>query len=226
MRMYHTLDEARSEIMRDLKEMGLPVRTKSYQNREVTDDSLATMEISPYMYTITGIQSIVPKPADVKWAAEEWKDRIVSTRQLINPGDTWKLRGDYWNQFFNENGQFDYTYGERIADQVNRCIDLLNRDPLSRRAVVVIWDREQEDCSNMTRRIPCSMYYHFMIRNGLLRVTYHQRSCDIMEHWQNDVYFARKMGEEVAYDVGVGLDRVIHVIGSLHAYNKDLEGVF
>ena len=234
MRFYQNLEEARSEITRDLKEMGIPVRTTSYQNRPVKDEGLATIEIQDYAYKIQDADSIMHKPDDREWAIHEWLERL--DKRAVNPGGAWKLRREYWEQFLNEDDRFDYTYGERIGYQMNYVIELLAKDPLSRRAIVQIWHPMKDVCENLRVRVPCSMYYHFMFRSGVLNVTYHQRSCDFLEHWQNDLYFARNM----ANYIGLGLIQkkasreifkahevtVTHFVGSLHAYNKDLEGVF
>lgn len=226
MRIYTTLEQARSELMRDLKEMGIPIATKSYQNKPVKGHDLETVELMHYNYMITQASSIVPRPEHAEWAEEEWLERIST--QTMNPGNAWMKRRDYWHQFLNRFGMFDYTYNTRMECQLDYAIDLLRKDPMSRRACISIWSN-YENFSDLDIRVPCSMYYHFMIRDKHMYVDYHQRSCDLIEHWRNDLYFAMRMGNHIAKSLGMhdpNKLRVIHRVGSLHAYNKDLEGVF
>lgn len=172
-----------------------------------------------------------------------------------NPGEAWKLRRDLWEQFlvkeeisFVGNGTheeydiFEYTYSERIMKpvyfrggvipKINAIIELLKSDPDTRKAVLNIYGTdnydEDEDSNHYDggRRIPCSMYYDFLIReNGkgekVLHICYHQRSSDFIIHFGNDVYLAWRLMEYVAKEVGVKPGYLYHTIDSLHAYKKD-----
>jgi thymidylate synthase len=173
-----------------------------------------------------------------------------------NPGEAWKLRRDLWEQFLvkeeisfvgNETHKeyheiFEYTYSERIMKpvyfngtvmpKIMAIIQLLKSDQDTRKAVLNIYGtdnyNEDEDSDHYegSRRIPCSMYYDFLIRhNGkgekVLHICYHQRSSDFVTHFGNDVYLAWRLMEYVAQEVGVKPGYLYHTIDSLHAYKKD-----
>lgn len=173
-----------------------------------------------------------------------------------NPGEAWKLRRDLWEQFLvkeeisfvgNETHKeyheiFEYTYSERIMKpvyfngtvmpKIMAIIQLLRSDQDTRKAVLNIYGtdnyNEDEDSDHYegSRRIPCSMYYDFLIRhNGkgekVLHICYHQRSSDFVTHFGNDVYLAWRLMEYVAQEVGVKPGYLYHTIDSLHAYKKD-----
>ena len=75
-------------------------------------------------------------------------------------------------------------------------------------------------------RIPCSMYYDFLIRwsakgEKQLNICYHQRSSDFCMHFGDDVYLAWKLMEHVAKEVGINPGYLYHTIDSLHSYKKD-----
>ena len=74
MRIYHDFKEARSEIKRDLKEMGIAVRTKSYQNLPVESEESATIELQEYTYQIIDPGSI--EPNDLEWCNKEFSERL------------------------------------------------------------------------------------------------------------------------------------------------------
>lgn len=173
-----------------------------------------------------------------------------------NPGEAWKLRRDLWEQFLvkeeisfvgNETHKeyheiFEYTYSERIMKpvyfngtvmpKIMAIIQLLKSDQDTRKAVLNIYGtdnyNEDEDSDHYegSRRIPCSMYYDFLIRqNGkgekVLHICYHQRSSDFVTHFGNDVYLAWRLMEYVAQEVGVKPGYLYHTIDSLHSYKKD-----
>ena len=173
-----------------------------------------------------------------------------------NPGEAWKLRRDLWEQFLvkeeisfvgNETHKeyheiFEYTYSERIMKpvyfngtvmpKIRAIIRLLKSDQDTRKAVLNIYgtdnynEDEDSDHYDGSRRIPCSMYYDFLIRqNGkgekVLHICYHQRSSDFVTHFGNDVYLAWRLMEYVAQEVGVKPGYLYHTIDSLHAYKKD-----
>lgn len=173
-----------------------------------------------------------------------------------NPGEAWKLRRDLWEQFLvkeeisfvgNETHKeyheiFEYTYSERIMKpvyfngtvmpKIRAIIRLLKSDQDTRKAVLNIYgtdnynEDEDSDHYDGSRRIPCSMYYDFLIRqNGkgekVLHICYHQRSSDFVTHFGNDVYLAWRLMEYVAKEVGVKPGYLYHTIDSLHSYKKD-----
>lgn len=173
-----------------------------------------------------------------------------------NPGEAWKLRRDLWEQFLvkeeisfvrNETHKeyheiFEYTYSERIMKpvyfngtvmpKIMAIIQLLKSDQDTRKAVLNIYgtdnynEDEDSDHYDGSRRIPCSMYYDFLIRqNGkgekVLHICYHQRSSDFAQHFGNDIYLAWRLMEYVAQEVGVKPGYLYHTIDSLHIYKKD-----
>lgn len=156
--------------------------------------------------------------------------------------------------------RFDYSYGERINQEVtykggiHKLIEAiaiqLAEDPDTRKAILPIYgtytryNHDEEghgspkdysferdiDFMDGAHRIPCSMYFDFLLRNGKLNICYHQRSSDFVQHFGNDVYLAwnlmlymvelinNYLGEE---DDVVSPGYLYHTIDSLHAYKKD-----
>ena len=142
-----------------------------------------------------------------------------------NPGKAWLIRKGYWSKFLDTRGEFDYTYQERYSQSLEGVIRLLQKDRYSRRAIINMWYPE-EALEHLYVRVPCSMYYHFMYRDDKLNVSYHQRSCDFSEHWANDIYLTSRLMGYIASGTGLEPGRLTHHLGSLHVYNKDIEGVF
>lgn len=232
MRIYSSSYELMSEMGRELNSYGQTVKPKTYQNKNIEgNEDFVTKEIICQQYCLTSLQDptwLFFYSRSREWADAEFQERI-DTSDIINPGKAWELRKDLWEQFL-VNGKFDYTYNERIIHVIKPLIRLLKDDNDTRKAVLPIFNGDMDgldtDWYDGSRRIPCSMYYDFLIRqNGkgekVLHICYHQRSSDFVTHFGNDVYLAWRLREYVAKEVGVKPGYLYHTIDSLHTYQKD-----
>ena len=77
-------------------------------------------------------------------------------------------------------------------------------------------------------RIPCSMYYQLLRRNGKLDLIYTMRSCDFLVHFPVDLLLALRLQSYVADQLGIGVGMFTYFTGSLHAYAKNMKerGIF
>lgn len=80
-----------------------------------------------------------------------------------------------------------YAYGD-----LNDVISHLHAHPLSRQAYLPIWFPEDTGVAHR-ERVPCTLGYHFIQREGYLHTTYYIRSCDIVRHFQDDIYLAVRL---------------------------------
>lgn len=231
MRIYSNTHDLMSEMGRELNSYGAIVRPKTYQNKVIEgNDDFVTKEIICQQYCLTGMPDsewLFAYTHCKDWADAEFKERISSGP--VNPGKAWELRKDLWEQFLVQ-GKFDYTYSERIYHVIKDLIELLKGDPGTRKAVLPIFNGDQESLDTLwydgSKRIPCSMYYDFLIRwnprgEKVLHICYHQRSSDFIQHFGNDVYLAWRLMEYIAKEVGILPGYLYHTIDSLHAYKKD-----
>lgn len=79
-----------------------------------------------------------------------------------------------------------------LADVVKQ----LRKDSTTRQAYLPIWFPEDTGATQ-GQRVPCSLGYHFMIRDNKLHVQYALRSCEVYRHFTNDVYMAVRLGQWV-----------------------------
>lgn len=234
MRIFSNAYELMSEIGRELNSYGSIVKPKTYQNKVIEGiDDFVTKELICKQYCLTSL----PDPRYLfiytntgAWANEEFQERI--DRRGLNPGEAWKLNKDMWEQFLvydnNGTGMFDYTYSERmnINGKLDGIIKLLKEDGDTRKAVLNIFTDQDTLYYDGSCRIPCSMYYDFLIRfneNGekQLNICYHQRSSDFVQHFGDDVYLAWRLMEYIAGETGLKPGYLYHTIDSLHSYKKD-----
>ncbi len=232
MRIYSSGYELFSEAFRDMHEMSQIVKPKSMQNKNIEgNDDYITKEIQHYMYTLTGLQdpaNLFLFEEDVArfWCNAEFKERVQP--QAGNPGEAWKIRESVWTRFLDPRGKFDYTYSDRLNYTLNldRIIRELAENPDTRQAWLPIFWPEDVCRMRSDKRIPCSLGYHFMVRDGQVNLTYIQRSADLVQHFGNDVMLAWMMMEHVTLSlmnmgIKIKLGYLTHHIFSLHTYKKD-----
>ena len=252
MRIFKTFEEAKGEIARDLKEMGIEVENERMQDKE---GSFPTLELINYGYTVTKPHTIQLNPIQ-PWTGREWEDRLNGIEGSPSPlGTAWSSRSDNhmnWEQYLEYDGnplpqgitldrmrqisphakndplRFAYAYGERLAlnDQVLRVIRELRKNGPSRQLYISVWDPGTDIERIGVRRVPCSLGYHLMLRSGALHMTYTMRSCDFVTHWQNDCWLALHLLDYIAKKTGNSVGSFCQFINSFHVYSKDVADVF
>ena len=110
----------------------------------------------------------------------------------------WFLRGDtniaylkehgvsIWDEWANEQGELGPVYGKQwrswatpdggSIDQIANAIELLKRDPDSRRNIINAWNVADLPTMALT---PCHALFQFYVANGKLSVQLYQRSADV-----------------------------------------------
>lgn len=223
MRIYRTCLEAINDIGREFKKCSSEVWTQTMQNKDISgDESYKTKEIQAFSFAILDTSDKDKMPQVTKdWAEAEFAERISG--KDINPGEAYLLRENVWREFLNGDDRFDYTYSERIGTQHQKAIHELLTRPETRQAIIQIHNREIDDKVMGKKRIPCSMFYQLMLRNGKLDLIYVMRSSDFATHFQNDIYLAIKMQEYVAKFTDYEPGKFIMFVSSLHCYKRDWE---
>ena len=236
MRIYQNAYELMSETGRNLWEMGNLVKPHSMQNKVVEgDENFHTKELICEQYCLTGMPDedylFTFDQRSKAWTKAELHERIMG--DFNNPGEAYKLRKDLWEPLLNSNGRFDYTYNERfhVGDlkglpNILKIVEELEKNPDSRQCVLPIFSLDDVQYIGGTRRIPCSMYYDFLIRENAsgekqLNICYHQRSSDFVTHFGNDVWLAWNTMVNIAGYLKVKPGYLYHTIDSLHSYKKD-----
>lgn len=228
MRVYGDFRAAKNEIARDLNELGVSVFA-GYQSKNIEDldrDKLTTKELENYGYVV-----VTPRDSDLEpvqpWADAEWSERLTGIRGYpVNPGKAWRLRQEVWGPLLEADGRFSYTYSQRLWPSVADVVFALSANGNSRQAYVSIWDTMVDSNRLGVRRVPCSLGYHFMLRNGALDMTYTMRSSDFATHFDNDCWLALQLQAYVAERLDQPIGSFTHFINSLHTYAANVAGVF
>lgn len=113
-------------------------------------------------------------------------------------------------------------YGPRIrnwngVDQLRYVVDTLKADPLSRQAVIAIWDPVVDTTPGKDKA--CNTFLQFQSRGGRLYLTVNVRSNDVMWGWSGiNAFEWSTLQEMVASLLGIGVGDLTFNIGSLHLY--------
>jgi thymidylate synthase len=126
------------------------------------------------------------------------------------------------SQFINEEtGRFDGSYGPRLIKQYKHVLDLLKKDPDSRRAIMTINNYHEDTHDSLD--IPCTMFLQFILRDNKLNLIVYMRSNDLLWGTPYDVSQFTFIQECFAGILGVELGYYRHIVGSLHIYERDLK---
>lgn len=238
MRIFSNLLEAYKEAERDLWEMGVEVTPLSMQDKKAQSaDEFKTKELQGYGFMvvpstskdwcIANRQSVLTLAnIPLSYCEQEVQDRVQEIP--LNPGNSFLLRPDIWQEFMHE-GKFSYTYSERMEGQVKSTLERLRIDPESRQGIIAIYNPSIDaPRRGGEMRIPCSMYYQLMIREGKIDLIYTMRSCDFLTHFAADIYMATRIMDYASGVLDKPIGKFVFFTGSLHAYHKDMaiRGIF
>lgn len=178
-----------------------------------------------------GGEPLNPPPSHVNWPWAHANAKHQDTAEQFS--HTYPER--FWPKMANVGGKC--ADSERIVavpivgiryelgDLVD-LVELLKKNPLTRQAYLPVWFPEDLTAARMGHRVPCSLGYHFMIRDSGLSCRYYIRSVDFVRHFQDDVYLAGRLMQWVASQLHIEnlyLDALYMSIGSLHLMEGDLK---
>ena len=154
----------------------------------------------------------------------------------------WFLRGDtqldylhqhgvtIWDEWADENGDLGPIYGKqwrgwetadgRRIDQLADAVELLRRDPDSRRIVVSAWNVGELE---RMRLLPCHALFQFHVANGELSCQLYQRSADLFLGVPFNIASYALLTHLIAQQVDLGPGEFIWTGGDCHLYLNHLE---
>ena len=118
------------------------------------------------------------------------------------------------------------AYGPRIfrwrdINQVENVVQLLQRKPTTRQAVIQIFDAEDINSDNV--KPPCTCSIQLSLRGQQLDAMATMRSNDVLLGLPHDVFAFTMFQELVARKLGAQLGVYKHSVGSLHLYDEDID---
>lgn len=114
-------------------------------------------------------------------------------------------------------GNWEYTYHQRMENQIPWVVEELRRNPDSRRAVVSI--RSEEDMH--TGSPACLQNIHYLIREGKLHCKVLFRSNDATKAAFMNAFALIMLQKRIAETLGVQMGTYTHRANSFHVYERD-----
>ena len=132
--------------------------------------------------------------------------------------------GSMWEKLSDDGITNNSAYGYLMKrafgfDQIEKVIELLKKDPDSRRAVINLNTPNAKVIE--TKDEPCTISLQFMIRSERLNCTAVMRSNDIYLGFPYDVAFFTELQKYIADRLMVDYGTYTHFAGSLHLYDRN-----
>jgi thymidylate synthase len=135
-----------------------------------------------------------------------------------------------WDEWADANGELGPVYGAqwrawatadgRRIDQVTRAIDLIRRDPDSRRIIVNAWNVGELDRMALT---PCHALFQFYVAGGRLSCQLYQRSADVFLGVPFNIASYALLTHMVAQQCDLQAGDFIWTGGDTHLYVNHIE---
>jgi thymidylate synthase len=154
----------------------------------------------------------------------------------------WFLRGDtnvrwlqerkvsIWNEWADDAGDLGPVYGKQWRawegpeggriDQIAQLIDLINRDPASRRQIVSAWNPAELPKMALA---PCHCLFQTQVANGRLNLQLYQRSADVFLGVPFNIASYALLTHMLAQQCGLEPGVFVWTGGDCHLYSNHLD---
>ena len=156
----------------------------------------------------------------------------------------WFLKGDtnikylkdnqvsIWDEWADANGDLGPVYGKqwrrwetkdgRTVDQISQTVDLLKKNPDSRRMIVSAWNVGEIDRMAL---MPCHTLFQFYVADGKLSCQLYQRSADVFLGVPFNIASYALLTLMLAQVTGLKPGDFVHTFGDAHIYSNHSEQV-
>jgi thymidylate synthase len=219
--VYTNCHQAMRELKREVKLFGDEVEATSVNSTQILVICKELIGVTFQVLNWTDrVEALDANGYDIEFALKDFEDRINPNR--VNPGsavecDTSGCLKPYLSP---KSGRLSYTYSERMNPQLELVIETLMKNPQSRQAFLSVWDRNADGRFLERRRVPCSIGYHFLLREEELHMMYIMRSLDVEKCLGYDLYTSSKLLEYVADRLQVERGFLQFFVGSAHLFEE------
>ncbi len=137
-----------------------------------------------------------------------------------------------WNAWADPAGELGPIYGHQWRswpgregagiDQIHAALDLIQRDPTSRRILVSAWNVSDLDRMALP---PCHALFQFYVQGDRLDCQLYQRSADMALGVPFNIASYALLTHMMANQCGLVPGYFIHVLGDAHVYDNHIEGL-
>lgn len=146
-----------------------------------------------------------------------WTDNAEAsywTPKAKFPGDLGRVYGVQWRDWQGPNG--------KKVDQIAELVEMLKKDPYSRRLIVTAWNPGELDQMALP---PCHMFMQCFVADGKLSLLMHQRSCDMFLGVPFNIASYSLLLHMLAQVTGLQVGEFVHSLGDAHIYHDHFDAV-
>ena len=135
-----------------------------------------------------------------------------------------------WDEWADERGDLGPVYGQqwrswpakdgKTIDQISHVIEMIKRNPDSRRLIVTAWNPADVDKMALP---PCHCLFQFYVANGKLSCQLYQRSADVFLGVPFNIASYALLTLMVAQVTGYKPGDFVHTFGDAHLYLNHIE---
>jgi thymidylate synthase len=135
-----------------------------------------------------------------------------------------------WDEWADANGDLGPVYGHQwrswpgagggTIDQISDVVELIRRNPDSRRLIVTAWNPAEVPKMALP---PCHCLFQFYVARGRLSCQLYQRSADVFLGVPFNIASYALLTMMVAQVTGLKAGEFIHTLGDAHLYSNHLE---
>lgn len=137
-----------------------------------------------------------------------------------------------WDEWADENGDLGPVYGHQWRswptpdgghiDQIANLVDMIKKNPDSRRLIVSAWNPAEVDKMALP---PCHTLFQFYVVNGKLSCQLYQRSADVFLGVPFNIASYALLTMMIAQCCGLKPGEFVHTLGDAHIYLNHTEQV-
>ncbi len=129
-------------------------------------------------------------------------------------GDLGPVYGKQWRRWETKDG--------RVIDQISQVVELLKKNPDSRRMIVSAWNVGELDQMAL---MPCHTLFQFYVADGKLSCQLYQRSADVFLGVPFNIASYALLTMMLAQVADLKPGEFVHTFGDVHIYSNHVEQV-
>jgi len=197
---------------------------------KISTRGMGTLELFPVYFSVRNPRARVttlkgrnwkfaPALGELTWHLSGSKDVDFISKYLSN----WKNFSE--DKIHITGSCYGFKMFEKDAEGSSRwkdIVNLLKKDPSSRRAVISLLDPSDE-INDHRLDISCTISLQFLIRNGKLDIIVNMRSNDLVWGLPYDFFLFSYLQEFMAVELNVPVGIYHHCAASLHIYERHFD---
>lgn len=221
------------QLLRDVVEHGhdkadrTGVGTRSVFGRQIRFDLRAGFPLVTTKRIHT--KSVV---AELLWFLSGSTDNRLLNAQGVRIWDEWAAADGELGPIYGAQWRRWPAPGGGTVDQISQVLEMIRRDPDSRRLIVTAWNPcdlpepglspRQNAAAGRMALAPCHCLFQFYVQAGELSCQLYQRSADLFLGVPFNIASYALLTHLLAQQADLGVGELVHTFGDLHLYQNHL----